>query len=820
MTLILGSCQVDLATRVVSKENGEQQRLTSTEAALLAQLVKHAPDIVSREDLYREVWEHTATLQTRTLDLAVLRLRKKIEVDSKDPRHVLTVYGRGYCFVPSGGETEDHQPVSGPRPQSNLEREENRFIGRQQELDALNTHSLSHSGLITILGPGGTGKTRLAKHWAGAQLAAGRFGAVFFFDLTETRGTLDILRCMATTLGTDVSAADDNPDTVVQAMIRTVAAEKAPLLVFDNAEQVVDALGPILQDFWQAETGARLLVTSQVPLGLNLERRFPLAPFPTPDLGQADFEDSPSVALFVERARSVLPSFEITAENREAVAAIVTELDCLPLAIELAASRVQLMPPAVLLSRLTERFRLLGRPNKNNAGKHETLEAALRWSWDLLAPAEQEALAQCSVFRGGFEWEAIEAVLSPSVGDDDPWSVDLVAELVDRSLVMIREDPDRQGRLYLLSSVADYAAARLAERGEEEALRVQERHAAHYAGLRVRKRSLEHVSKPQLERLSRELDNLLAALQRSIAAKWVESAVSCCWAVMTAQWQHGLLQDSLVLGQEVLQLETSPGQRAEVLLNLAWLQTQGGRFDDARASYQEAIQAYEELDDRLQRGRASHGLGVLNEQLGNHEEALQNLGEAVAIAEEAGALKNAAMTLNVQGNALMALGRLDEAQKSYEKAVGFLQGAGSVRFEAITALNRGRLCVQQGHREDARAMYEKALELVPEGAFGSGLCAMILSHLALLDAEAGAMDAASSKIDQARELLHATERRREVLSFLCIEGRVALLRGDPVSALKSLAEAENLVGSLRLPPKAGLRVELDDLRILLTSEQG
>ena len=227
------------------------------------------------------------------------------------------------------------------------------------------------------------------------------------------------------------------------------------------------------------------------------------------------------------------------------------------------------MPPATLLSRRTERFRLLGRPNKNNPGKHETLEAALRWSWDLLAPAEQEALAQCSVFRGGFEWEAVEAVLSPSQGDDDPWSVDLVAELVDRSLVMIREDPDRQGRLYLLTSVADYAAARLADRGEEAALQVQERHAAHYAGLRVRKRSLEHAPKPQLERINRELDNLLVALRRAIEAKWVDSAVDCCWAVMTAQWQHGLLQNSLVLGQEVLQLETSPEQRAEILLNLS-----------------------------------------------------------------------------------------------------------------------------------------------------------------------------------------------------------------------------------------------------------
>jgi predicted ATPase/DNA-binding winged helix-turn-helix (wHTH) protein/predicted negative regulator of RcsB-dependent stress response len=819
MKLILGSCQVDLATRVVSDGDEEQQRLTSTEVALLAYLVEHSPNIVSREELYREVWEHTAALQTRTLDLAVLRLRKKIEADSKTPQHILTVYGKGYCFVPCGGQTGNLQPVSGPRPQSNLEREENRFIGRRQELDALDAldaDSLSHSSLITILGPGGTGKTRLAKHWAEARLAAGRFGAVFFFDLTEARGPLDILRCMATTLDADVSAADDDPDKVVQAMIQTVAAEEEPLLVFDNAEQVVDALRPILQDIWQAETGVRLLVTSQVPLGLSLERRFPLAPFPAPDLGQDDFEDSPSIALFVERAQAVLPSFEITADNREAVAAIVTELDCLPLAIELAAARIQLMPPATLLSRLTERFRLLGRPNKNNPGKHETLEAALRWSWDLLGPPEQEALAQCSVFRGGFEWEAVEAVVSPSQGEDDPWSVDLVAELVDRSLVMIREDPDRRGRLYLLSSVADYAAARLADRGEEEALQVQERHAAHYAGLRVRKRSLEHTSKPQLERINRELDNLLVALQRAIEAKWVDSAVDCCWAVMTSHWQHGIIQESLVYGREVLRLEASPEQRAEVLLNLGWLQTQGRRFDEARESYQEAIETYDELGHRLQRGAASHGLGVLNYRLGNYEAALQNFHDAVAIAEEMGTLKNAGMTLNGLGNLYMSLGRLDEAQKSYEKAVGFLRGLGHWRFDAIVAFNMGRLCVRRGNREDARTLFEKALGLLSGRGPDSGLYPKTLSCLALLDAEAGAFEAASSKLDQARERLQGTDRAQEILGLLCVEGRVAFLRGDQASALQILAEAEGLVGSHRHPPEADIRVQLDDLRLLLT----
>jgi predicted ATPase/DNA-binding winged helix-turn-helix (wHTH) protein/Tfp pilus assembly protein PilF len=815
MKLSLGSCQVDLATRVVSEGDAEE-RLTSTEVALLAYLVKRSPEIVSREELYREVWEHTATLQTRTLDLAVLRLRKKIEADSKNPLHILTVYGKGYCFVPSGGQTGNFQPVSGPRPRSNLGREENRFIGRQQELDALDAHTLSHSGLITILGPGGTGKTRLAKHWAAARLASGRFGVVFFFDLTDARGPLDILRCMANVLAADVSAADDDHDKVVQVMIQTVAAEKDPLLIFDNAEQIVDALGPILQDFWQAAPGVRLLVTSQAPLGLSLERRFLLAPLPAPELGQGHFEDCPSVALFVERARAVLPSFEITADNREAVAAIVTELDCLPLAIELAAARVQLMPPATLYSRLTERFRLLGRPNTNKPGKHETLEAALRWSWDLLQPSEQDALAQCSVFRGGFEWEAVEAVLSPTESDEDPWTVDLVAELVDRSLVMIREDADHRGRLYLLSSVAEYASARLADKGDKAVLQVQERHANYYAALRVRKRSLSHAPKPQLERIERELDNLVAALQRSIHREWVTSAVDCCWSVMTSQWQHGLIQESLVFGRGVLELDASPEQSAEVLLNLAYLLMHGSRFDEARACYQEAIEVYENLGDRLQQGRACHGLGSLNDRLGDYDAAILNFQEARAIADEVGADKNAAVTLSGLGNAFLELGRFDDAQDSYEESLGLLRGLDSRESEAITTFNMGRLRLRQGEQEEARRTFERVLSILsPDETKPFGLYAIALSHVALLDAEAGAFDSAADKLERARTLLHSTERRQEVLRFLYIEGRVAFLKGDRAAALQILDEAEALAGMLRLPPTVGIRGQLNELRQLL-----
>ena len=187
-----------------------------------------------------------------------------------------------------------------------------------------------------------------------------------------------------------------------------------------------------------------------------------------------------------------------------------------------------------------------------------------------------------------------------------------------------------------------------------------------------------------------------------------------------------------------------------------------------------------------------------------------------SIAEEMGALKNAGMTLNGLGNVFMSLGRLDEAQKSYEKAVEFLQGQGSLRFEAIVALNMGRLCVRRGNREDARTMYENALDLVPEGAFASRLCATILSQLALLDAEAGAFEAASSKLEQARELIHATELPQVILDLLCVEGRVAFLRGDQTSALQILAKAEDQVDSLRHPPEAEIRVRLDELRLLLT----
>ena len=439
MELVLECCRVDLTTRKVFYDQGEK-RLTGTETALLSYLVDRSPDIISREELYREVWEHSVSLQTRTLDLAVLRLRKKIEADPKDPVHILNVYGKGYCFVPSGGQTGSFRPVASTKPHSNLELEGNVFVGREDELKQLDELVSGGSRLTTILGPGGTGKTRLARHWASGQLGAGSIGGVFFCDITEARDLPCLLRIVTTVLGLEVTGRAEDSSQLVREIREELQKLSKPLVIFDNAEQVAAELRLMLQVLMGEESESLFVVTSQVALGLPSEQRFPLDPLPAPSQDSSELKHCPSIELFVERARLIRPDFELTEDNQAIIASIVTELDCLPLAIELAAARVGMMTPATIHKRLDERFRLLRQTHTDGSGKHQTLEAALRWSWDLLGEDEQSTLAQCAVFRGGFDWEAAEAVVEVMPGGGSPWAVDLIAALVEHSLVIVRHD--------------------------------------------------------------------------------------------------------------------------------------------------------------------------------------------------------------------------------------------------------------------------------------------------------------------------------------------------------------------------------------------
>lgn len=297
------------------------------------------------------------------------------------------------------------------------------FVGRAEALGELSRRIQSGARLVSVLGVGGTGKTRLVVHYGRSWL--GEFpGGVWFSDLAPARSVEGIASAVAQ--GLDVPLGRDDP--VVQ-LGHAIAGRGRCLVILDNFEQVARYAAQTLGHWLASTEQAQFLVTTREVLGLSGEAILALPPLPPAE----------GAELFVQRAEAAKPDFQPLAEDQAAIAPLIALLDGLPLAIELAAARVRVMRPHMLLARMSERFKLLASKG-GRLDRQSTLRATFDWSWDLLPPAEKAALAQLSVFDGGFTLEAAEAVIDLSNLDDVPWTVDVVNALVDKSFVRQRAD--------------------------------------------------------------------------------------------------------------------------------------------------------------------------------------------------------------------------------------------------------------------------------------------------------------------------------------------------------------------------------------------
>jgi predicted ATPase/DNA-binding SARP family transcriptional activator len=416
---------------------------------------------------------------------------------------------------------------SAARRRSNLPAQLTSFVGRDEDLERVASRLLAESRLVTLTGPGGAGKTRLAVE-VGARIVDQASDGVWFVPLAPVRDAIDVPQAVLTVLG--AWPADPVEAARLAAMdplerLGEVLAARSLFLVLDNCEHVLDAVATLAGQVLANAPGVRILATSREPLGLTGETLCPVPslPLPADDADASQVARNPAVRLFADRAAAVRPGFQVDDVSAGPVAAICRALDGIPLAIELAAARVRALTPQQVAERLDDRFALLS-VGTRSVPRHQTLRAIVDWSWDLLDETERGVLRRLSVFRGGATPEAAEHVCAPGGRTGGRTAVvDVIASLLDKSLVTAVGDG--HVRYGLLETVRAYAADRLAESGEADLAAAA--HADYFLDLAER-------AEPQLrtrdqivwlDLLSAEHDNLSAALRHAVAAGDADAAL-------------------------------------------------------------------------------------------------------------------------------------------------------------------------------------------------------------------------------------------------------------------------------------------------------
>jgi predicted ATPase/DNA-binding NarL/FixJ family response regulator len=565
--------------------------------------------------------------------------------------------------------------------------------------------------LLTLTGPGGVGKTRLALQLASA-LAPAFADGVAVVELARLADPALLLSALAQALGV--------PEAMGEPLGETLAAALRPrqlLLLLDNFEQLLDAAAQ-LTALLAAAPHLQLLVTSRTRLQVYGEQVFPVEPLPLPDTQQppalAQLGESAAVQLFVARAQAVDPSFSLSEANAQIVATICRQLDGLPLALELAAARVKLLPPAALLARLDQRLALLSGGARDHPLRHQTLRAAIGWSYELLAPAEQRLFRGLGVFVGGATLEAVAAVC---VADGEQ-ETDLLARLgalLDHSLVRQLPQADGMPRILLLETIREYALEQLAARGEEAPLR--QRHAAYYLALAEQAEPQLNRAEQQtwLARLEAEHENLRASndwFAREVDGLADQARlIFACYGFwnLKGYWREGRAQAEALLARPEA---SAPSRvRAIGLLTRGGFACFQGDFGVARDSEEESIAIFRALGDRQGLGWALFALGMALAYQGEPALAYSPLDESAAIFRQLQDPFPLAWVVHLTAVLARQQGGYDKAQARFEMCLQMFQQLGNRWGIAYTLYEMARLAREQGDYPRARALAEESLAL-------------------------------------------------------------------------------------------------------------
>jgi len=673
---------------------------------------------------------------------------------------------------------------------NNLLAERDAFVGRAAELRSLASRLEGGSRCLTVLGVGGTGKTRFVHRYARMWLGEWP-GGVYFCDLSEARSLDGICFVVAGALG--ITLGRGNP---VLQLGHAIAGRDRCLVVLDNFEQVVQHAQASLGHWLDRPGQAAFVVTSRERLRLRGEDIFPLEPLSVA---------LDAIELFSIRAQSRRPDFELNQGNRDAIAQVVRLLDGLPLAIELAAARIAVLSPAQLVARLDERLRLLV-GSSGASTRQATLRTAIDWSWDLLAPWEQGAFAQCATFEGGFTLEAAESIIDLSAWPGAPSVLEAVEALVDKSLLY--RAPSAPARLNIdepffgmYLSIHEYASEQLAVKPESK-LEAAVRHGAYFArfGSEEAIESLSHHGGVKRRHsLELELDNLVSACRRAVARNdlWIAAdSYRAAWEVIE---QRGPFVLGITLGDEVLAPnQLAPAAFVNATTTRAVAAWRSGRMADAEASFQQALAIATRSRDRRAEGVVLGMLGSLHSEHGQRlDEARQQLDTSIALHRECGSRVGESRMLGNLGNLHLAAGRMSEARECYEAALVIHRQIGNRRNEGIVLGNLGILNYQQGHFEPARLLLDEAL-LVHREVGNRRDEGAVLGNLGVVLEDQGLTESACEHLDKALVIHREVGNRNfegSVLGNLgtlrATQGRIDDARSLYERALVALREVGN-----------------------------
>ena len=637
------------------------------------------------------------------------------------------------------GEFGALRSLDDPALRHNLPSQPAGFVGRAAELAELRSLVSGGSRLVTIAGPGGIGKTRLALQ-AAAEVLDGAGDGVWLVELAPVADPALVAGTVAAVLGVREEAGRSMLDTLLDAI-----GDRYLLVLLDNAEHVLDAAAKVADAVLRACPRASLLVTSREPLGVGGEHVFRLGSLAVPPADLAApgrLAAVESVQLFVQRAAMYRQDFALDEVNAAAVAAVCVRLDGIPLALELAAARLGSLSVSEISSRLDQRFRLLTAGSRTAPPRHQTLRALIDWSYDLLNPAERIVADRLSVFAGGWTLAAAEAVTA--AGDAGEWEVlDLLAALVGKSLVQA-EEFGGSTRYRMLETVRQYAAERLALRGSAEPGRTRAAHRDYYLALvQTADANLRGPDEAAwLDRLEAEFDNIRAALAFCVAdPDGAEAGLSLASGL---RWFCNLRGH----GGEVLEalhvLLGRPGTRMPTLT----------------------------------RARALTANCHLHSNFGEASAIPSIAGEAIAIARGIGADAVTADALSQLGWFTFLRGDLPAALARIEEAVGLARGTGDSRLMAEILSRRAVFEGEAGDVDAARADQEEALAL-SRAAGDNYRLTITLANLGVPELEAGELGAARAHLQEAGMLADSLGYRHVSAALQENMGFVELIDGDP-----------------------------------------